>query len=323
MSAGALHPLLVQSLVGLLCLIWGSTWIVIQEGLEDLPPFTSAAVRFALAFVVLCFVVPLLRRREGGGSPPMWLWASVGTLNFAASYGIVYTTETVLPSGLVSVLWAVFPLFVAVFGHWFLDERLRPVQWGGFVLGFCGVVALFFTDLQGGEFGSRAVPVALILILSPLVSAVGQVLMKRYGQGVSSLTLNRNAMGLGALWLGLLALGFEREAEMRWTGAAIGSIVYLAICGTALTFSLLYWLLRYAKATSLSVIAFVTPVIALALGAIFRDEELTATRVGGAGLVVFGVALASRAPRDEVRESGSQDRVGVERDSSTVHRRLP
>ncbi len=284
-----LSPGLVRVLVGLLSLIWGSTWLVIAEGLRDLPPLTSAGLRFSLAFCVMLVIAPWLARREGGVAPRPMLWITVGCLNFAASYGIVYTTETVLPSGLVSVLWAVFPLMMAGSGHFFLHERLRRTQVAGFTIGFLGILMLFATDL--GSFGEAAIPIALLLFVSPLVSAVGQTVVKRSGEATSAALLNRNAMGLGAVLLVTGAILTEHDAPIVWTPSSIGSIVYLALIGTCLTFSLYFWLLRYASASRLSVVAYLTPMIALFLGWLIRDEPLTGTIAVGAALVIGGVVL--------------------------------
>jgi drug/metabolite transporter (DMT)-like permease len=294
-------PALTRVLVALLCLIWGSTWLVIQEGLDDLPPLTSAGVRFALAFAVMAFVAPRLARREGGGAPPTRLWLLIGTLNFAASYAIVYVTETVLPSGLVAVLWAVFPLMAAVPGHFVLGERLGVRQLTGLLLGFVGTCLLFGTDIADFEAGEGGLlgplGAALLLLVSPLVSVVGQTCMKLWGTRSSSALLNRNAMGLGAALLLGLAFAFERDAAPRWTPAAIGSIVYLAVVGTCLTFTLYYWLLRYAEVTRLSVITYVTPIVALLLGWAVRGEAFTAGTAASAALVLLGVALVGTKSR--------------------------
>ena len=93
--------------VAVLCLAWGSTWIVISKGLEDLPPFTSVSVRFALAASVMALLARRLGQREGGERPPRKLVLAMGCLNFGCSYGIVYWSQQHLPSGLVSLLWAV------------------------------------------------------------------------------------------------------------------------------------------------------------------------------------------------------------------------
>jgi drug/metabolite transporter (DMT)-like permease len=283
----------INLLVALLSLIWGSTWVVIKTGLEDLPPLTSAGVRFVLASAVMIAIAPRLQRAEGGEAPAAWIWVTVGTLNFGISYGIVYLSETVLPSGLVSVLWSVFPLLMAASGHWLLpSERLRARQWVGFVAGFAGVVLLFRTDVR--SFGPEALPMALLLLLSPAISVVGQVVLKRFAEGSSSALMNRNAMCLGAAILLLAGFAREREAEMAWTGSAIFSIVYLALCGTVVTFSLYFWLLRYAPAHRLSLVAYLTPAIALTLGAVFGGEPITLYTLAGTATILLGVLLVVR-----------------------------
>jgi drug/metabolite transporter (DMT)-like permease len=276
--------------VGVLCLIWGSTWIVIKGGLRDLPPFTSAGVRFALAAMVMVSVAAALHRKEGGRRPPTWLWLVQGTTNFAIPYGVVYHTETVLPSGLVALLWGVYPMLQAVAGHWFLPgERLRPAQFAGFGAAFAGLVLLFRTDIRG--FGPDGVPTALVLFISPLTVVVGTTLIKRYGGPVSSTLLNRNGMLVGAVLLLGVAAASERGQPATWTGPAIASVLYLALVGTVLTFSLFYWLLRWTPAHKLALIAYVTPAIALTLGWAVGREPVTAATVGGAVLILTGVAL--------------------------------
>lgn len=285
-----------MGLIALLCLLWGSTWVVIKEGLDDLPPFSSAGARFLLAGLAMAALTPLLRRREGGDAPPVWLWLFLGTGNFALSYSLVYLTEERLPSGLVSVLWGVFPMMMAAVGHVYLPgERLRPVQWLGFVLGFAGLVVLYAKDVPG--FGEGALPAALLLLLSPLVSAIGTALVKRHGARTSSTLLNRNAMLTGAALLVAAALLFERDEPARWSPAAIGSVVYLALCGTVLTFGLYFWLLRTVDANTMSLIAYVTPAVALLFGWLVRGETLRPTTVAGAGLILFGVVLVVRRRR--------------------------
>lgn len=283
-------PALIRGSIVLLCLIWGSTWVVIKGGLRDLPPFTSAGARFAIAAVIMIGVAALLSKREGGEKPPVWLWLVQGTASFAMSYGIVYHAETVLPSGLVSLLFGVYPMLQALAGHYFLDqERLRPLQWFGFAVGLAGLVLLFRTDLR--EIGPEGIPTGLLLFLSPISVVIGTTLVKRYGGGVNSTLLNRNGMFFGAGLLLAMAVAFERDAVVNWTVSAVSSVLYLAIMGTVVTFSLFFWLLRYAPAHRMALIAYVTPAIALFLGWAFAGEAVTASTLTGAGCVLCGVLL--------------------------------
>jgi drug/metabolite transporter (DMT)-like permease len=290
------RPLPVSGTVlwmALLCLIWGSTWIVIQGGLRDVPPITSAAARFVVAAIAMTAVAHFLRRREGGERPPWKLSLALGGLNFAASYGIVYWTESRLPSSLVAVLWSVFPMLTAISGHFFLPaERLRGRQWAGFAIGFLGVALLFATDLR--EIGAGAVPAGAILLVSPLVAVVGTTVLKREGARVSSVLVNRNGMWIGAALLCAAAWLSERDAPARWTGSAIASVLYLSLAGTVVTFSLYFWLLRRVPANRMSLVSYVTPAVALLLGGLVGREPITGWTLSGSALILGGVGLVVR-----------------------------
>jgi len=297
-------PWLVTSSLLLLCMIWGTTWLVIKGGLRDLPPLTSVGVRFLVAALVVSALAPSLRRREGGDKPRVLVWGTIGVVNFSLSYGLVYWAETRLPSGIVAVLWSLFPMCMAICGHLFLPgERLRGVQWAGLAVGFVGVALLFLTDLR--SFGPEGVPTALILCASPLVSAVGTTVLKRYGSGSSSVLVNRNAMWTGAfLLLGAASL-FERDAEVHWSAAAVGSVAYLALLGTVVTFMLYHWLLRHTPAYKMSLIAYAVPAIALLLGRTVGGEPLGPTTVPGTLLILAGVGGVMRRGRAQAPETAS------------------
>lgn len=283
----------VALLTALLCLIWGSTWVVIKNGLEDLPALGSAAARFTLAAALMSVLAVPFASREGGGRPALALTLVLGSLNFALSYGIVYWSEARLPSALVSVLWAVYPLLQAVVGHLFLPgERLAPTQGLGFGLGFLGVAALFATDLRA--LGHEAIPAGAVLLCSPLVSALGTTFVKKHGAGTSSILLNRNGMWVGAAGLWVAALVSEGGAGFRWTGMALFSLGYLALFGTVVAFGLYFWLLRHTPANRLSVIAYVTPAVALVLGLVVRQEPIGPWTLAGLGAILAGVFLVHR-----------------------------
>lgn len=283
-------------LIAILCLIWGSTWIVIAGGLRDLPPFQSAAARFLLAALVMSLVAYRFAAKEGGERPPRYLVLAVGSLNFAASYGIVYWCETRVPSALASVLWSVYPLLIALSTQFFIaHERLNPRQWIGFVIGFLGVVLLFVKDLRA--ISSEAFTGGAVLLLSPVVVAIGTTLIKRAGPRVSSLYLNRDALWVGAVLLSSLAWIFERESPAHWTPRAIASVVYLALAGTALSFGLYFWLLRHTSAYRMSLISYATPPIAVLLGWFVGREPISAWTLTAMGLIFAGVGLAAYAKR--------------------------
>lgn len=282
--------------IGVLTLIWGTTYFVLAEGLRDLPPFTSVAVRFLFAAAIFAALAAAFGRREGGRAPGLRLALVQGVFNLAVPYAVVYWSETILPSGIVSVLWGVFPMFVAVVSAALLpSERLGRKQWLGLLLGVAGLLVLFRTDFR--DLGPESVRAGLVVLIAPGAASIGQVLVKRAGSGVSSLRLNAGGMWVAALVLCALALGLERDASVTWTPRAIASVVYLVLFGTVVTFGLYFWALRHAPAYLLSLVAYTTPVIALTVGAVLGDEPVTAWTLTGMGLILSGVTLVLRRRR--------------------------
>lgn len=285
-------------LIAILCAIWGSTWYAIRICLVDQPPLSSAALRFLVAGVAMAIATPALRRTDAAPPPPTWLWLTAGALNFSGSYGILYAAETVVPSGIAAVLWAVFPLLMAGSGVLVLGERIRARQWAGFLVAFAGIVAVSSGDLggTGTDLGW-----ALLVLGSPVVSAVGTTLVKKHGSGTSAVLLNRNGMLFGALLLTAAAFVGEDPLGMAWTWRGTLATLYLALFGTALTFGIYFHLLRSAPASQLSLISYVTPVLALLLGVAVGDGALDARAWLGSGLVVAGVVLVVQKPKGRSR----------------------
>lgn len=290
---------LALSTLMLLTIIWGTTWSVVRVSLDGFPPLTSVALRFALAVVLLALWGRLTGRvvfEPGHRTTPRHLavWASQALLNFTIPYSLVYWAEQWVPSGLVSILFSTMPIFV-VLCAWFVlpEERLRPIAFFGLILGFAGIALIFSEDFNilGGPQAAFA---AVIFLLSPASAAVGQVVVKRWGNDLPTFTLTLVPMASATLLLAGLAWCFESDRPWNPTPAAVGAVLYLALVGTALAFTLYYWLFKHVSATNLSLITYATPVVAITLGITFLDEPMTLRLLLGAVLVISGVGLAVR-----------------------------
>jgi drug/metabolite transporter (DMT)-like permease len=207
----------------------------------------------------------------------------------------VYWSEQYVPSGLASILFATFPILVTVFAHLLLPgEPLRIGSALGALTAFLGVVVIFSEDLAkiGGPKTAFA---AGLFMLSPLVSSMSSVLVKKWGAAIHPISLAAMPMAVGTVVMTAMALLFERHRSIVWTTASIGSLAYLAVCGSAVTFTLYYWLLRHVRAGRVALIAYATPVIAVITGVLFLHEPLTSRFVVGGALVIAGVAVTARS----------------------------
>ncbi len=287
--------LLIAAAFVSLTLVWGTTWAAIRIGLEGLPPLTGVSLRFLIAGAFLGIFVPFLGIRLGRSKIERRLWVVNSLFSFVGSYSIVYWAEQYVPSGLTAVLFATFPLLVAGMAHFTLPgERLSPRSIFGVVLGFVGVAVIFsddFEKLGGPKVGFAAA----VLLLAPFVSAVANVAVKKWGAGIHPVSLTAVPMAMAGGLTGIAALAFERGREVRFDAASTGALLYLAIFGSAFTFTVYYWLMSHLPATRLALIAYAIPVVAVFVGAIFLAEPVTTRMIAGSSLVVIGVAAAARA----------------------------
>jgi drug/metabolite transporter (DMT)-like permease len=277
-----------------LVLIWGTTWAAIRIGLQGMPPFAGVAVRFTIAGALLLALALAAGVRLGRARHEKALWVANGVLSFCLSYSIVYWSEQYIPTGLAAVLFATYPLFVALVAHLLLaDERLAARAGAGLVLGFAGVAVIFSDDLAllGGEQVRHA---ALVMLASPLASAVATVAIKRWGTGVHPLSLSAVPMLFAGVAMGAVALLFERSRPLVLDARSVAALLYLAVLGSAVTFTVYYWLLARVTATQLALTSYLIPIVALAVGAALFDEPLRPRLLAGSALILAGVVIVSR-----------------------------
>ena len=290
----------VWSLYAVLVLIWSSTWVSIKIGLEDVPPLLGAGVRFALAGAGLLAWQAARRRPLGTDAV---LAATLALLPFATTYGLIYWAEQHVPSGLAAVLFGALPLYVALLAAALLPgEPLRARLLAGIALAIGGLVLAFRESVELGDDELAGLAAAAIAV-SPICSAIGNVAIKRRASELDAVALNGWAML--AAGVVLLAAGAPSEdwGDAAWTPAAVGSILYLAVLGTAFTFVTLTILLRELPAVTVSFISLLLPFGALAFGALLEDEKVTGTALAGAALVAGGILVAQLRGRRPVRST--------------------
>ncbi len=277
-----------------LILIWGSTWSVIRVSLEGFPPFKGVAIRFAMAAVLIAVLGLLSGVRFGRERRERWLWLTQAVATFGVPYCVVYWAEQWVPSGLVAVLFATFPLFVVPLSRLFLpQESFRGSGFFGLLLGFGGVAVIFSADLAALG-GPRVALAAALVLLSPLSAAFGQVAAKRWGQGIHPFSMTAVPMALTALLVGAVAAVAESGREIVLEPRPVLALLYLAIAGSVVTFTLFYWVLQHLTAIQMSLITYAIPVVAVLVGTQVMDEPMTPRILLGAGLVVLGVVFAVR-----------------------------
>lgn len=284
-----------------LCAIWGSTWLSIKVGLEYLPPLRFAALRMALACLALAPFAFRRRDRRPSAREARFI-ALAGFLQIGVFYALIFVAQQWIESGLAALLFATFPICAGVFAHFLLpNEPLTPRTIAAAGLGLSGVAliegAALVRALQA-DFGALLSGGGLVFAAA-IVSGFASVLVKKHLGRVDPIVNVSAETFVGAVFLLPLALIFERGMPARWTPAAIGSLTYLAIFGTAITFAGLFWLIKRVPISVVSTIPLVDTFIAVLLGALVLGERLPARALAGGALILLGVFLATRGGRTE------------------------
>jgi len=275
----------------LLCLIWGTTWLFIKLGLEDLPPLTFAGIRFVIATAIV-FALIAIRRISLPSRKRDWILLAVtGVLSFTLNYGLVFWGEQYITSGLAALLQSTLPAFGLIIAHFYLPgERMTLLKTLGVVLGVFGVGVIFSNQLQVA--GPKALWGCAALVLSAFCAAYANVLVKTYGLNLQPSVLAGGQMLFGLIPLLLIGIPLEgNPLNYHWTGIAVLSLFYLAIVGTVVAFLLYYWLMHNMDVTKTMLIALVTPVTAVIVGMLVLKEEMHWRTLIGGAMIISGLAL--------------------------------
>jgi drug/metabolite transporter (DMT)-like permease len=274
------------------CLAWGSTWLAVAVGLRDLPPLLFAGTRMALAGALL---LPLALR--GGGFPRgrgLVRLLGLGLLQITLPYGLLFVAQQWTPSGLTAVLFASFPLWVALLARAVLREPLTPLRALAVVLGVGGVAVLQAPALGAVDASPRLALASGLALLASVTAALANVLQKRLAGTWTPVVLTCvQTLGAGAALLLASAL-LEAGRPAAFTPRALGAIAYLAAVGTVLSYLCLYWLLPRVPLAVVGTIPLVDTTLAVVLGAAVLGEPVGWNLLAGGALVLAAAALASR-----------------------------
>jgi drug/metabolite transporter (DMT)-like permease len=276
--------------LGIVYVVWGSTYLAIAIAVETLPPLLYAGLRFALAGVLLAGWLALrgvdlrVSRRELAGA------AAVGILLLALANGLVVLAERTVPSGVAALIVASIPLWIVIY-RMLARERVGRDLLAGVLLGLGGVAILV---VPGGLNGTIDPVGALLLFGATLSWAFGTFLSPRLETPRNVLVSTAYQMLAGGAVLLVVGLGRGELATVDPASFSVRSMLafaYLVVFGSLVAFSAFTWLLQNASVSLVSTYAFVNPVVAVVLGALILAEPITPSILIGAAVIVVAVAF--------------------------------
>jgi drug/metabolite transporter (DMT)-like permease len=290
--------------LGIVYVVWGSTYLGIRVMVRYLPPLLSMGTRFVLAGLIMATGVRLLsgpgalrvRRRQLGSA------ALVGVLLLTLGNGAVAVAEQTVPSGLAALLVAAMPLWLVTLRA-ASGDRPHRLTVAGTLVGFVGIAVLARPGSAagaGGAGGDVHAWGAIVILFGTISWATGTFLSPRVSMPESPFVATTyemlaagSAMLLGAAVSGeFVGLRLQQVPAQAWW-----ALVYLTLVGSIVAFTAFVWLTQNAPLSLVSTYAYVNPVVAVALGWLLLAEPLTAAIIAGGALAVVGVAIVVRSER--------------------------
>ena len=272
-------------------LVWGSTFLAIRIGVQQLPPLLFGGLRFLLAGTLLA-AVALARREQFPRRRVEWRWMVLfSLLMITFSNGMGTVALQYVPSNEGALLAASTALWIAVLGA--IGPRGHALTARGLlgvVLGCLGVLLIVWPRgaQPEGHLGWQA-----LILLSNLSWAVGTILYRDSALAVGPIAFNAVMMLLGGTWLVLGGLAAGELSRWEWQPGGIAAMVYLAVFGSALAYTSYSWLLKRVPADRVGTFAYVNPAVATVLGWALLGEALGPLQVAGMVVVLLGVALVT------------------------------
>ncbi len=273
--------------------VWGTTWIAIKFSLVSVPPFSGVMLRFILALFIL-YIYARVRNIKLRISPEDRKYIFISALlMYAGDYGVIYWAEQYLYAGVTAIFFATYPIFTGLVSNFiFRNEAFSANKFAGLLLGFIGIVIIFYDQLIITQFDTMVILASVGILFAAFCGALSTVMVKKYLDHTPIMPLTINQMFWGVLILTLIALVRGEAAAVAFSWEAFWSILYLGIIGSAVAFVLYFHLLKQMSVVSLSFIVYINPVIALLAGWVILDEKISLQTAIGSAIVLGGIALS-------------------------------
>ncbi|WP_123620796.1 DMT family transporter [Halorubrum sp. CSM-61] len=277
----------------LLATLWGTSFVAIEAGLHYFPPLLFAGVRYAVAGAIVLGVAAVMSGRTVPEGRDEWLGVAVaGAFVIAAYHGLLYVAELHITGAVAAVVVSLSPVLTATFAAVLLpNERLGPLEIGGFALGILGVIVI--ADPMEAGIGSAALLGVALAFAGAVAFSLGAVLLRPLRTDLPIAALQGWAMvsGAGMLFVGAALLG-ESSAAIVWNATSVASLSYLTLLSGVVAFLIYFALLDEVGPAQLHLVGYAEPVVAavgswVLLGSLIDAEAMVGFVAILAGFVVL------------------------------------
>ncbi len=276
----------------LLGIIWGSSFLFIKIGIEDLAPAVLVAERLGLAALLMLGILHARGLRIPRNARIVRDFFVTGIIGVALPFFLITWGEQHIPSGMAAIINATTPLFVVLLSFAVMqEERLNGLKLLGVVFGFGGV--LIAVGLEHLDIASGSLQGYVASLGAALCYAISGLYSRRAFRGMPALLPATGQITCAALVVVPVAFGIYGLPHALPAPSTIGALVMLAVFCTTVAYVLNFWLLERLGAARASMVSYLLPPIALIYGALFLHEIITIDALVGLLFVLVGIMLAN------------------------------
>lgn len=285
----------------LLGLIWGSSFLFIRIGVEQLSPFQVVFIRTGIAAVGLNLVLLARGKHLPFNGKALLPLVIIAIGNTTIPFALITWGEKSITSGLAAMLQSAASLFTLVIAHFvFIDERMTPQKVVGLLVGFIGVMVLGSRSIVNGQLDVPQFLGAMAVVLASLFYAIFSIYSRKVIQNrFEPMMVSTGAMTFAAISSGILMviaplLGGQPATPLSNVSSdVLVAIGLLGLVNTFIAYLLYYWIIRELGAARTSMVTYITPAVGLALGAVVLQEQVDWRLLVGAALIFCGIAIVN------------------------------
>jgi drug/metabolite transporter (DMT)-like permease len=279
-------------LIGILAILWGGAFFLIEVGLRSFPPITLVFIRVGFAVPAMWLAMRIMGQRLPTDMRIWGLLTVVGAFNCALPFTLFFWGQQYLDSSYAAILNATTPLWGVITAHFMTsDEKATPSRITGVLVGLAGIIAMVGPDAMKGLSDN------LLAQIACLISTVFYSLAAIFGRRLSQTSLTPMAVATGqTMTAALLMVPIMLVVDQPWTMAmprldATLAGLALALISTALAYFLYFRLIDRSGASNAQLVAFLMPILAVILGIAFLGESLNQGQIIGAMLIALGLVI--------------------------------
>ncbi len=278
--------------LALVSFFWGTTYLAIKIGVEFIPLLLLAGVRQLVAGALICFYFLI----KGAGIPK---WADFklmlipSLLMITMGNGLVTWAEQHVSSGLTAILCAMNPVWVMILTLLFVKtDQLKPKLIIGVLLGFGGVLIIFSDQLKDFTNLNYVLGISAIL-LANMSWAGGTIYISKVKHSLQAIYAAGIQMFCAGVFMSILSLIFEDPFSTKFSFEGLFALLYLIVFGSLIAYGAFIYMLNHLSPTKASIYAYANTIVAVLLGWLLLNEQLTYLMLTGTIVTVIGVYLVN------------------------------